>query len=64
MINITIPNKLKEKWNGRRYNAYGTYLTKFFGERISKVSVDAGFTCPNRDGRKGDGVGCKLSKVF
>ncbi|MDD2541908.1 MAG: TIGR01212 family radical SAM protein [Desulfuromonadaceae bacterium] len=38
-------------------NSYGLYLRRRFGMRISKVNVDAGFTCPNRDGSKGTG-GC------
>ncbi len=38
-------------------NSYGHYLRCRFGTRISKVNVDAGFTCPNRDGSKGTG-GC------
>ena len=38
-------------------NSYGTYLRRRFGLRVSKVNVDAGFTCPNRDGSKGTG-GC------
>ena len=38
-------------------NSYGYYLRRRFGLRISKVNVDAGFTCPNRDGSKGVG-GC------
>lgn len=38
-------------------NSYGHYLRRRFGVRISKVNVDAGFTCPNRDGSKGTG-GC------
>ena len=42
---------------GSRYNAYGTYLKEKFGCRVSKVAVDAGFTCPNRDGSLGFG-GC------
>lgn len=41
----------------RRFNAYSNYLRRLFGSRIQKVSVDAGFTCPNRDGTKGTG-GC------
>ena len=40
-----------------RINSYGHYLRRRFGCRISKVNVDAGFTCPNRDGSKGTG-GC------
>jgi radical SAM protein (TIGR01212 family) len=38
-------------------NSYGGYLRRRFGFRVSKVNVDAGFTCPNRDGSKGSG-GC------
>ncbi|UFS70676.1 TIGR01212 family radical SAM protein [Geomonas sp. RF6] len=40
-----------------RINSYGSYLRRRFGCRVSKVNVDAGFTCPNRDGSKGSG-GC------
>lgn len=40
-----------------RINSYGHYLRSRFGCRVSKVNVDAGFTCPNRDGSKGSG-GC------
>jgi radical SAM protein (TIGR01212 family) len=40
-----------------RINSYGWYLRKKFGCRVSKVNVDAGFTCPNRDGSRGVG-GC------
>jgi uncharacterized protein len=40
-----------------RIHSYGTFLRRRFGCRISKVNVDAGFTCPNRDGSRGSG-GC------
>jgi len=40
-----------------RINSYGWHLRKRFSCRVSKVNVDAGFTCPNRDGSKGTG-GC------
>lgn len=36
-----------------RYNAFGPYLRKRFGTIVYKVNVDAGFTCPNRDGTLG-----------
>ncbi|MCJ7833062.1 MAG: TIGR01212 family radical SAM protein, partial [Deltaproteobacteria bacterium] len=39
------------------YNHYGDYLTELFGCRVQKISLDAGLTCPNRDGTKGTG-GC------
>jgi len=41
----------------RRYNDFPTYFRNLFSERVQKVSVDAGFTCPNRDGSKALG-GC------
>lgn len=37
--------------------SFNDYLKKKFGYRIFKVSIDGGFTCPNRDGQKGFG-GC------
>ena len=40
-----------------RYNAYGSFLKEKFGCRVYKVSVDGGFTCPNRDGTIATG-GC------
>lgn len=43
--------------HNRRFNAYSNYFRKLFGERVQKLSIDAGFTCPNRDGSKGRG-GC------
>ncbi len=45
------------------YNSYGQWLRqKFDGARVYKVIVDAGFTCPNRDGTKGYG-GCTYCNV-
>ncbi|QGY46025.1 TIGR01212 family radical SAM protein [Maribellus comscasis] len=45
-------------WNHKkRYNDFPTYFKNKFLERVQKVSIDAGFTCPNRDGLKGKG-GC------
>jgi len=41
----------------RRYNSYVGYFRNVYGERLQKVVVDAGFTCPNRDGRLSCG-GC------
>ncbi len=49
---------MKYPWGHERpYNAYAPYFRKLFGERVQKISVDAGFNCPNRDGTKGRG-GC------
>ena len=41
----------------RRFNSYNEYFKKTFGQRVQKLSIDAGFTCPNRDGTFGRG-GC------
>jgi uncharacterized protein len=40
-----------------RINTVNTYLKKKFGTKMVKLSIDGGFTCPNRDGTKGTG-GC------
>ena len=42
---------------GFHYNNYKFYLDDRFGERVQRVSIEGGFTCPNRDGSKGVG-GC------
>ncbi|MCK5857692.1 MAG: TIGR01212 family radical SAM protein, partial [Bacteroidales bacterium] len=45
-------------WNHhRRFNSYAQYFKNLFGERIQKTTIDAGFTCPNRDGKVARG-GC------
>ena len=41
----------------KRYNDLNTYLRSLFGCRVQKITVDAGFSCPNRDGRVSTG-GC------
>jgi len=41
----------------RRYRDYNTYLREIFGERVQKIPLDGGFTCPNRDGTLSTG-GC------
>lgn len=41
----------------KRYHTFDYYLKHKFGHKIAKISLDAGFTCPNLDGSKGVG-GC------
>ncbi len=36
--------------HSRRFNAYSNYFKMKFGARVQKLTIDAGFTCPNRDG--------------
>ena len=45
------------KVNTPYYNDYGTWIRQQFPFRVQKISIDAGFTCPNRDGRISTG-GC------
>ncbi len=43
--------------SARRWLDFRSYLRETFGARVAKLPIDAGFTCPNRDGRRGTG-GC------
>ena len=45
-------------WNHhRRFNAYSEYFKQKLGQRVQKLTINAGFTCPNRDGTISSG-GC------
>lgn len=44
-------------WHGKRFYSFDSFLKNYFGEKVYKVSLDGGFTCPNRDGTIGNG-GC------
>lgn len=44
-------------FDGKRYNSFAGYYRHKYGERLQKVVLDAGFSCPNRDGTVGRG-GC------
>ena len=46
-----------KEWNGKRYHSLNYFLRNKFGEKIYKISLDGGFTCPNRDGKVAKG-GC------
>ena len=41
-------------WDNKRFHTLNYELKKIFGEKIYKVSLDGGFTCPNRDGTLDD----------
>jgi len=49
--------ELYNRKSARRYNSYTDWFSTLFGKRVQKVSINAGFTCPNRDGTLGSG-GC------
>ena len=46
-----------DNWNGKRYHSLNYFLRNKFGEKIFKISLDGGFSCPNRDGTISSG-GC------
>lgn len=48
---------MSNNFDNMYYNTIGSFLKKEFGTKVIKLSLDAGFTCPNRDGTKGYG-GC------
>lgn len=47
----------KYAFDNKRYHTWNYYLRNTFGEKVFKVSINAGFTCPNIDGRVAHG-GC------
>lgn len=53
---------LETRLSPKRYQYYGRFLKSKFGQKVFKVIVDAGFSCPNRDGSKGYG-GCAYCNV-
>ena len=50
-------NKFKYSNDNKRYHTFSYHLKQKYGCKVAKVSLNAGFTCPNRDGKKGYG-GC------
>jgi uncharacterized protein len=56
--NFTSMEKMAFEWGGsRRYNSWTDHCRRKYGGRLQKVAVNAGFSCPNRDGTTGWG-GC------
>lgn len=48
---------MQSQWNGKRYHSLNYFLREKFGQKVFKISLDAGFSCPNRDGTISHG-GC------
>ena len=48
---------MKKMWGEKRYKSLNYFLREKFGEKVFKISLDGGFTCPNRDGKVSTG-GC------
>ena len=40
----------------QRYYSMSDFCKELYGKKLYKLSIDAGFTCPNRDGAKGTGA--------
>jgi len=49
--------------DNKRYHTFNYYLRRRFDEKVFKVGLDAGFTCPNRDGKAGFG-GCTFCNAI
>ncbi len=45
------------RWGEKRYHSFDYYLKQTFGEKVYRITLNGGMTCPNRDGRVGRG-GC------
>lgn len=48
---------MNKSWGDKRYKSLNYFLREKFGEKVFKISLDAGFSCPNRDGTISHG-GC------
>lgn len=46
-----------KRWGEKRYHSLDWYLKETYGEKLYKITLNGGFTCPNRDGTVGTG-GC------
>ena len=54
---MNLAEAIEKKASTRRYNSFGHYMKELYHTPVYKVNVDAGFTCPNRDGSVATG-GC------
>lgn len=50
---VSIEQQIRDEWADKPYNSLSAYLKKEYGEKVFKIALDGGFTCPNRDGSKG-----------
>ena len=48
---------MKKTWGDKKYHSLNYFLRDKFGEKVFKIALDAGFSCPNRDGTISSG-GC------
>lgn len=62
-MEITMENPFKYSNDNKRYHSWNYHLREKFGQKVFKVSLNGGFTCPNKDGRKGVG-GCSYCSLY
>ena len=54
-VSVGVPfAERKPDWNGKPYHSLDFMLRERFGEKVYKVTLDGGMTCPNRDGKLGN----------
>ena len=53
----------RKLWDGRRYYSLDACLKHTFGEKVYKITLNGGMTCPNRDGHIGTG-GCIPRRTY
>ena len=46
-------SQIPDFWLGKRYYSLDAYLKRTFGEKVYRISLNGGMSCPNRDGTKG-----------
>ncbi|MGE5416084.1 MAG: TIGR01212 family radical SAM protein [Acidobacteriota bacterium] len=59
MPDLPVSGSFELPFDNKRYHTLNNHLRRIFGAKVFKVPLDAGFTCPNRDGTKGHG-GCSF----
>ena len=60
-MNLT---KFKYAFDNKRYHTWNYYLRNTFGEKVFKVSINAGFTCPNMEKLHSEDVRIVVKKVL
>ena len=56
---IQIQRTTSVNWHGKPYYSLDAYCKNTYGEKLYKVALNAGLSCPNRDGTLGKGGFCR-----
>jgi len=60
---MIVPGEKPLLWGDKRYHSLNYHLREAFGQKVFKIPLDAGFTCPNRDGSLAQG-GCAFCSPY